>query len=153
MIRGGGAMALNGQSTKRRKKAGVVVAVKDTRDPREFRKVGRLSPAIAKKIGVKAGDIMIDSHAITHLMKNHKAQLEELGVSAEMFVRMVVATFNMVYSGHEDRLLLVCSDGLTHYNTVVIAIIRNKGFWEVVTACPRRIDFFKNKIPIYIKKR
>lgn len=120
---------------------------------REYLKIGRLSPAIAKSIGVTAGDIRIDSHAVTHMMKGHQKELQEMGCSPLLFAKMIIATFSLIYEGHDGKLLLVCEEDCDHQKTAVISLVlQDKRFWEVVTAGAWRTSFFKRKTPIYKKR-
>lgn len=121
---------------------------------RTYVRVGHLSCAIAKKVGVTSGDIMIDDHTLAHIFKSHRRQLEDLGVTPLVFIEMTIKSFNQIYQGHDNRLLLTCKSGEDHQKTIVISLLlRNKSFWEVVTGGPWRTEFFKNKTPLYEKKR
>ncbi len=71
-----------------------------------------------------------------------------------MFVWAVVNGFNQIYEGKNGRLLLVCNNEEERYNSAVIGLNYAKnGFWEVVTASPRKASSFKDKMLLYDKRK
>ena len=146
---------MNNKSVSRsRKKKSVCVCY----NKRECTKIGRLTPAIAKRIGVETGDIVIDSHTIAHITNRHQYQLDILGINAKTYAEIIARDFNQVYEGTNNRLLLVfLEEGKTHHNAAVVDLLMNRGengkcFWKVVTASPRNTEFFYKKTLLYKKR-
>lgn len=108
---------------------------------------------IAKHMDIVAGDIMLSDGAIKHIMSRHNSQIRQLGLTAEEYAMHIIAHFNQIFCGHDDRLLLVVNENKPHHDTAVIELrYSKKGYWRVVTANPREAAFFKKKNLLYEKK-
>ncbi len=112
-------------------------------------KVGRLKATIAKEAHLKCADIYVSENQIKHICARHKTELEQLGLSVDMYIKSILENFNQIREGSDNSVLLVVfRDGNKHHNTAAISLnysIEDE-FWEIKTAQPRKTeDIMKRK--------
>ena len=112
-------------------------------------KVGRLKATIAKEAHLKCADIYVSENQIKHICARHKTELEQLGLSVDMYIKSILENFNQIREGSDNSVLLVVfRDGNKHHNTAAISLnysIEDE-FWEIKTAQPRKTeDIIKRK--------
>lgn len=113
-------------------------------------KLGKITSGVAKKAGIKPGNIIVDVDALIHIKNRHEREVCALGIDYLTYVKLIATQFNRIYSGSGDSYLLVFypNDGsLTHVAAIQANYSIEKGFWEVVTAQPRHTArlYDKNK--------
>ncbi|MCK9255829.1 MAG: hypothetical protein GX793_01520 [Bacteroidales bacterium] len=114
-----------------------------------YYKVGRLKQSIARKIHVKCADIYISENYIKHINKNHKKELEQLGISAFNFVKFVVTNFNQIRKGRDGGLyLVVYNENYSNVAVIQLVSLQNE-FWEVKTAQPRKSSDINKKVLLW----
>ncbi|MBR3711812.1 MAG: hypothetical protein IKM98_01285 [Bacteroidales bacterium] len=115
-------------------------------------KVGRLKATIARKAHLKCADIYVSENQIRHITIRHKVELEQVGLSAEVYVKTIVENFTQIRQGSgESVLLVVYDDANEQHNTAAISLNYSlqKGFWEIKTAQPRRTEEILKKKKIW----
>lgn len=121
-----------------------------------YTKIGRISPTVAKKARIKAGDIIVGEKALEHVEKTHGKEIYGLGLTPIIVMKGIAKNFNRVYKGTGDSILIVWFN--YGYRLTLTAAIKlnysvEKGFWEVATAQPRRTSTLDNKKLLYEKQR
>ena len=112
----------------------------------QYKKVGRLSMTIAKRLHLKSADILLSPNAIIHLRNNHGKELNQIGMTPLDFVKFVVSNFNQVRKGTGDSyLLVVYHEKLSKISAIELKNIDGTDYWNVNTACPMRLDFIDKK--------
>ncbi len=105
-----------------------------------YTKVGRLKSTIAKAARLKCADIYISENQILHIKNKHSTELEQLGLTAEVYVKTIVENFNEIREGSNDSILLVVFEKDNEFhNTAALTLNYSveDDFWEVKTAQPR----------------
>jgi hypothetical protein len=108
-----------------------------------YTKIGRLKSTIAKEAHIKCADIYISDNQIKHIKARHKTELEQLGITAELYIKMVVENFNEIRKGSGDSILLVVyQDTESKHHTAAVSLNYSikEGFWEIKTAQPRKTE-------------
>ena len=85
-------------------------------------------------------DIYISRNQIDHINKRHGKELEQVGLSWDIYVQTILDNFNQIRQGSGKSILLVIyKEGDTAHNTAAISMNYSleKGFWELKTAEPR----------------
>jgi len=72
-------------------------------DQKHYKKIGRLSPAIAKSICRKSADIYVSENYLKHIFIKHKNELAKIGCTPMMFLDTVVNGFNRIYKGKRNE--------------------------------------------------
>lgn len=117
-----------------------------------YTKIGRLKSTIAKKAHLKCADIYISENQIKHIKNKHCAELEQLGLSAEVYIKTIISNFNEIREGASDSILLVIFEkGNDFHNTAALTLNYSveEGFWEVKTAQPRNTQNLLKKKKIW----
>lgn len=112
---------------------------KQSRIPSGFIKVGRITMTIAQKAHIKAADIVIDQNHLLHIEKQHKTQLEPLGLNAFDYIKIVLSQFTEIREAPRNSVLMVKQNEGRPKDTVIIEMTMNSKLhlWEVRTAQPR----------------
>lgn len=112
---------------------------KQSRIPKDYIKVGRISMTIAHEAHIKAADIVVTQNYLTHVKNEHNSQLEPLGLCAFDYIKIVVTQFTEIREAHHNAVLLVKQNQDRPNDTVVIELTLNSklNLWEVRTAEPR----------------
>jgi len=121
-------------------------------EQRHYRKVGRLSPTIAKAIRRKSADIYIDENHITHIFNRHEKELASIGFTPMMFLNAIINNFNRVYKGNRNALILVKWNGVPKVVIIELNLALKEGFYEVLTALIRAKKSLKTKDLLWQKK-
>jgi len=103
-------------------------------DQRHAKKLGRLSPAIAKAIRRKPADIYITENYVKHIFNRHVEELRAIGFTPFDFAKEVVARFNRIYRGTGNSILLVKWNGAAKVAAIELNLAFRKEFYEVKTA-------------------
>jgi hypothetical protein len=117
-------------------------------------KVGRISMSVSKKANIMSADICIDSNHIIHIGNEHKKELQQLGITALDFVKIIATSFNRIYQDKKTKALylVLYTDKKSAKSAVIELNFAGKlRWWEIKTATPIRIAFFETKNLIYIK--
>ncbi len=124
--------------------------MKQIRNP--YIKVGRLKATVARQAHLKCADIYVSENQIKHITIRHKVELEQLGLSAEVYVKTIIENFTQIRQGAgESVLLVVYDDANEQHHTAAISLNYSlkKGFWEIKTAQPRRTEEILKKKKIW----
>jgi len=109
-----------------------------------------------KKIGKitikgKSGNIYLSGYAIDHIEKRHAKELEQLGISAELFVKTIIREYTEVRESKiSNRYLLVVNKQLA--KVAVIDFKYKDGEYQVVTAYPVKLEKIKDLKIVKLKK-
>lgn len=123
-----------------------MTAKRDNSNPHGFIKLGRMSRQIAAAAGIRCADICIAADYKMHIANKHAKEIENLGFSVIDYVKMIVNSFNCVYAGTDDSVLLVVyNPRLSHAAAIRLNYVTKKGVWEVRTAQPRLTKNFGKK--------
>lgn len=116
-------------------------------------KIGRLKQPIASAIHMRAADIYISRNQILHIANKHKKELDQLGIGALEYVKLIIADFNQIRKGTGDSILLVIRTQTNLHHTAAIDLnyCTNKGVWEVKTALPRKTEILEKKDLLWSK--
>jgi len=91
----------------------------------------------------KTGNIYLYDYAIQHIQKKHAKELEQIGITAEHFVKMIVKEYTEVRESKlKNRYLLVVNKHLA--NVAVIDFRYKEGEYLIVTAYPVKIEKIKD---------
>jgi len=120
-------------------------------DQKHYKKIGRLSLAIAKAIRRKSADIYIDENHIKHIEINHSKELNSIGFDAETFVCLVVENFNQIRIGKNESLLLVIYNGKPKVTAIELNYVLKTKFYEVKTATIMSKKRLKSKVILWEK--
>ena len=121
-------------------------------------KVGNISTQVAAQAfqqshtKLQSGDIFITMNQLKHIKNEHGEQLENLGMMPLDYVKFVCQNFNQIRKAQKDSILLVVSNKFLNKTAIIdlnFALNREKGFWEIKTAEPRRNSSVKNKALIW----
>ena len=121
-------------------------------EQRHYKKVGRLSPTIAKAIRRKSADIYIDENHITHIFNRHEKELASIGFTPMMFLNAVINNFNRIYKGNRNALILVKWNGVPKVVIIELNLALKEGFYEVLTALIRAKKSLNTKDLLWQKK-
>lgn len=112
---------------------------KQSKIPKDYIKVGRISMTIAREAHIKVADIVVTPNYLTHVKNEHNSQLEPLGLSAFDYIKIVVTQFTEIREAERNAVLLVKQNQDRPKDTVVIELTMNSKLhlWEVRTAEPR----------------
>lgn len=113
-----------------------------------YYKIGRLRMNIAKKAHLKCADIYISKNQLKHIQLKHKKELDQLCISADIFVKTIVENFNQIRKGSENSYFLVIYDNnLSKTAAIKLNLSINDGFRKIKTATPMRIaDLMKHQL-------
>lgn len=110
-----------------------------------------ITPMFAKKLGVKAGDIIITEKTLIHIQEEHGHQLEQLGLGVMDYLRHIFSDYSRIYQGSNHSILFVVySDRLS--NVAAIAMNYTESKWIVRTAFPASQRYLRNKKILYEKR-
>jgi len=114
-------------------------------DQKHYKKVGRLSPTIAKTIRRKSADIYIDENHVKHIFDRHEKELAKVGLTPLMFVDLVVNNYNRIYkSNNRQSILLVQWNGTPKVAVTELNLAFKNEFYEIKTAFVKTKDTFRN---------
>jgi hypothetical protein len=115
-----------------------------------------LNKEVMKKIGKitiqgKSGNIYLSDYTEKHIQKRHAKELEQIGMTAELFVKTIIREYTEVRESKiKDRYLLVINNHLA--KVAIIDFKYKDGEYQVVTAYPVKIEKIKNLKIIKLKK-
>jgi len=109
------------------------------------KKIGRLSPTIAKAIHRKSADIYITESYIRHIFNKHIEQLRAIGYTPFDFVKEVASSFTRIYKGTGNSILLVKWNGAAKVAAIELNFAFRKEFYEVKTAQIRAKGHLKDE--------
>ena len=115
-------------------------------------KVGRLKAHIASAAHLQCADIYVSENQLLHIKNKHNAELEQLGLTAEVYVKTIIENYNEIREGSNNSILLVVfEEGCEEHNTAAISMNYSvdNGFWEVKTAQPRNTKNLLRKKKIW----
>ena len=115
-------------------------------------KVGRLKASVAQKAHLKCADIYVSENQIKHIENQHCVELEQLGLSAEVYLKTIISNFNEIREGANGSILLVIFEKDNEFhNTAALTLNYSieEGFWEVKTAQPRNTKNLLKKKKIW----
>ena len=124
--------------------------MKQIRTP--YTKVGRLKSTIARQAHLKCADIYVSENEIKHIENKHSVELEQLGLSADVYVKTIINNFNEIREGANGSILLVIFEKDNDFhNTAALTLNYSieEGFWEVKTAQPRNTKNLLKKKKIW----
>lgn len=124
--------------------------MKQIRNP--YTKVGRLKSTIAHQAHLKCADIYVSENEIKHIENKHSVELEQLGLSADVYVKTIINNFNEIREGANGSILLVIFEKDNDFhNTAALTLNYSieEGFWEVKTAQPRNTKNLLKKKKIW----
>jgi len=121
-------------------------------DQAHVKKLGRLSPTIAKAIRRKSADIYITENYIKHIFNRHIEELRAIGYTPLEFAKEVVVGFNRIYKGAGNSILLVKWNGTPKVAAIELNLAFRKEFYEVKTAQIRAKANMKNLELLWQKK-
>ena len=108
-----------------------------------YTKLGRIKSTIAQEAHIKCADIYISVNQLKHIYARHKTELEQIGMTAEEYIKYILNNFNQIRKGSgESILLVVYNEADDKHNTAAMALNYSieKEFWEIKTAQPRKTD-------------
>lgn len=117
-----------------------------------YTKVGRLKSTIARQAHLKCADIYVSENEIKHIENKHSVELEQLGLSADVYVKTIINNFNEIREGANGSILLVIFEKDNEFhNTAALTLNYSieEGFWEVKTAQPRNTKNLLKKKKIW----
>ncbi len=117
-----------------------------------YLKVGRLKATIAQEAHLKCADIYVSENQIKHIENKHCVELEQLGLSAEVYLKTIISNFNEIREGANGSILLVIFEKDNEFhNTAALTLNYSieEGFWEVKTAQPRNTKNLLKKKKIW----
>ncbi|MBR2105248.1 MAG: hypothetical protein IJ933_08235 [Bacteroidales bacterium] len=117
-----------------------------------YTKVGRLKSTIARQAHLKCADIYVSENEIKHIENKHSVELEQLGLSADVYVKTIINNFNEIREGANGSILLVIFEKDNDFhNTAALTLNYSieEGFWEVKTAQPRNTKNLLKKKKIW----
>ena len=124
--------------------------MKQIRNP--YIKVGRLKATVARQAHLKCADIYVSENEIKHIENKHSVELEQLGLSADVYVKTIINNFNEIREGANGSILLVIFEKDNEFhNTAALTLNYSieEGFWEVKTAQPRNTKNLLKKKKIW----
>lgn len=124
--------------------------MKQIRNP--YIKVGRLKATVARQAHLKCADIYVSENQIKHIENKHCVELEQLGLSAEVYLKTIISNFNEIREGTNGSILLVIFEKDNEFhNTAALTLNYSieEGFWEVKTAQPRNTKNLLKKKKIW----
>lgn len=103
-------------------------------------KVGRITPAVARKAHIKSAPIVIDKNHLTHIENEHKKELLTLNISAYDYVRVIVNNFDQIRERPNSAVMLVKTNSIPPHDTCIAELHYDSSAacWQVKTAQPRR---------------
>lgn len=106
---------------------------------------------VAEKLGVKAGPLHLTEERRTHILENHLKQIQKEGFdTVDDYIDYVSQNYDAVYNDPKtsERFWFTVTKNGKHNNAMVVeAVIDNEtGFFDVITAFPRKKIDFKGKI-------
>lgn len=120
--------------------------------------VGKISSKITQEakdqsgIRMQSASIYVSENQLKHILKGHEEELSEMGLSVIDYIKFVCKNFNQIRSAQGYSVLLVVYNATLPHTAVVdlnYAFNRQKGFWEIKTAEPRRRSTVINKALIW----
>ena len=108
-----------------------------------YTKLGRIKSTIAQEAHIKCTDIYISVNQLKHIYARHQKELEQIGMTAEEYIKYILNNFNQIRKGSgESILLVVYHETDDKHNTAAMALNYSieKEFWEIKTAQPRKTD-------------
>ena len=108
-----------------------------------YTKLGRIKSTIAQEAHIKCADIYISVNQLKHIYARHQKELEQIGMTAEEYIKYILNNFNQIRKGSgESILLVVYYEPDDKHNTAAMALNYSieKEFWEIKTAQPRKTD-------------
>lgn len=117
-----------------------------------YTKVGRLKSTIARQAHLKCADIYVSENEIKHIENKHSVELEQLGLSADVYVKTIINNFNEIREGANGSILLVIFEKDNDFhNTAALTLNYSieEGFGEVKTAQPRNTKNLLKKKKIW----
>ena len=93
----------------------------------------------------RSGNIYLANYAIEHVAKKYAKELEQIGISAESYVKLIIREYTEVReakTNSKNRYLLVVSKHLS--NVAIVDFIYKDGEYQVVTAYPIKMDKIKD---------
>jgi len=109
-----------------------------------------------KKIGKitikgKSGNIYLSNYAEEHIQKRHAKELEQIGMTAELFVKTIIREYTEVREAKvNNRYLLVVNKHLA--KVAIIDFKYKNGEYQIVTAYPVKIEKIKDLKIVKLKK-
>jgi hypothetical protein len=105
-----------------------------------FQKVGRINKRVADKAHIKCADVYIHENGIKHIILRHSKELNQLGMTPLLYVKMIMQNYCEIRVGSNGTLLLIV-DGkdIKHTTAIELKYVRKFQFWEVRTAQPRSV--------------
>jgi len=123
-----------------------------------MRVVGVIGFHIANQLDIESAGIIVNEKSIKHIIDRHSKELDQLGISAMEYVKLVVDNYNEIRQGKKSSLFLVVK-GLGKSNTAIIELTykyfeeHGKAFYLVNTATPMRSSYLKKKKLLWQKER
>ena len=105
---------------------------------------------VAEKLGVKAGPLRLTEERRSHV-QDHIKQIQKAGFkTVDDYIDYVSKNYDAVYNDPkiQDRFWFAVTENGKHNNAMVVEAVIDKetGFFDVITAFPRRKSEFKDKI-------
>lgn len=114
---------------------------------KDYYKIGRIKMLVARAAHIQSADIYVNATALRHIYAMHGMELEKLGYSPLQYVKYVAAEFNQLWQAKNGRVLVVVKTNKADSMVMELVKVSNKdkGRWEICTACRRNHEYFKNK--------
>ncbi len=110
---------------------------------------GEIISEISEKIGKVAAKIILEEgnlqYGQKHITFKHGKELEQLGMSALDFVKMVCTSFNEIREGNDRSVFLIVKNGLSKVVVVGLTYKFETGYYSVQTASPMNTRYLKKK--------
>lgn len=107
---------------------------------------------ITEEMNLPAAPIRIaegnESYGLSHMIKNHRTQLLELGFNdVTSFVEYVSSQFSTIKEGHSGSYLLEVNADRNH--TLFISLSKSQEYWKVISGGVFRLKYSRNKKKVY----
>ncbi|MCL2416639.1 MAG: hypothetical protein FWD02_01720 [Bacteroidales bacterium] len=122
-------------------------------DQRHYKKIGKLKKSIANHIGRKPADIYISENHFKHIFIRHKDEMENIGLTPQMFIDLVLNGFNRVYKGKNEALLLVLWNCKPKVTVIELNLALEKEFYEVIAATIVRKKYLEDRELLWKKEK
>ncbi|MDR0438389.1 MAG: hypothetical protein LBH22_08855 [Bacteroidales bacterium] len=118
-----------------------------------YTKVGRLRKPIAKQIRRVAADIYISENHLKHIFIRHEDEMENIGLTPQMFIDLVLNGFNRIYKGKNEALLLVLWNCKPKVTIIELNLALEKEFYEIITATIMRKEYLEDRELLWKKEK
>lgn len=114
--------------------------------------VGEITRQIAAEAKIQSGKIYVSMNQLAHIAGRHKTEINLIGMRVIDYIKFVCHNFNQIRQAQRSSILLIVKNQNLPKTAVIdinYALNRERGFWEIKTAEPRRNSTIEKKTLIW----